>query len=171
MTLAPDIRRILLAETLINVAASALIAAVITWLTFRGKTDVDWVGGPESGAFGIVPGTFMFTAVVTIVLSIIMSKRVERGAVSSLPPANLPTPLRWLPANVALRGVALGALAWLALVPLTMVLLRAVGPESTSFGALMIFYVAYFALLALIIVPIIVLRAVAGASPRASVTG
>ena len=85
MTLPADARRVLTQETVLNTVISGILAALITWLIFRGQEDIPLLGGPESGAFGIVPGTFMFSAVVTLALSLIMRGRINKGSVTRLP--------------------------------------------------------------------------------------
>lgn len=153
-----DAKKIIIQETITNMIVNAVLATIITWLVFRGKQDVPLIGGPESGAFGIVPGTFLFTAAITIALSLIMRRRISRGNVALLPMGSMPVIRRFLPEHILLRGLALGAAIWVVLVPLTLTLLSTMLADRVSFSTLLIFYIVYFVILAAIIVPVIVLR-------------
>lgn len=128
MTLPADARRVLIQETVVNTVISGALAALITWLIFRGRQDIPLLGGPESGVFGIVPGTFMFSALVTLALSLIM------------------------------RAVVAGLIMWLLIVPATLLLLSASAPPVVSFAGLLAFFVVYFVVLTLIVVPLVILR-------------
>jgi len=158
MTLPGDTRRVLAQETVLNTVISGILTALITWLIFGNQEDIPLLGGPESGAFGIVPGTFMFSAVVTLALSLIMRGRINKGSVTRLPAGSLSLLRKLLPSQVFLRSIAAGLIMWLLLVPTTLLLLSALAPSSISFTGLLVLFVAYFVVLTLIVVPAVILR-------------
>jgi hypothetical protein len=91
--------------------------------------------------------------------------RVRRGRVHRWP-AGRPLPASWLPRNVVLRGVAFAAAMTLALVPATFLLVRGgiaagVLPAAWPFGAMLALFCAYFGLLAYLVTPPVVRRALA----------
>jgi hypothetical protein len=152
-------------ETVANTAITILLAAAIVWALFHGRAAIPALAPPPGGIFGLLPGTFNFTLLVTIVLTLVVRGRVRKGRVGRWAPGRA-VPLRWLPANVVLRGLALAALATLAFVPATYLLVRAgigtgVLPAEWSFGAMLLLFCAYFGLLALWVTPVVVRRALA----------
>jgi hypothetical protein len=152
-------------ETLANTAITVVLAAAIAWLMFRGQSQIEALAPPPGGIFGIVPGTFNFTLLVTIVLTLVIRGRVRRGRAQRWP-AGRPLPATWLPRNVVLRGLAFAAAMTLTLVPATFLLVRGgiaagVLPAAWPFGAMLALFCAYFGLLAYLVTPPVVRRALA----------
>jgi hypothetical protein len=152
-------------ETVANTVITVVLAAAITWALFHGQSTIPALAPPPGGIFGLLPGTFNFTLLVTIVLTLVIRGRVRRGGVGRWPTGRA-VPLRWLPANVVLRGLVLAAVVTLVLVPATFLLVRAgigagVLPYEWSFAGMLLLFCAYFGLLALWVTPVIVRRALA----------
>lgn len=161
--LAGDPLRMVRTETVANTIATVVIAAVIAWLMFGGQPSITALAAPPGGIFGIAPGTFNFTLLVTLVLTSVIRGRVRRGRVGRLPVSGLAARL---PRHLLLRAVALATVTTVAFVPLTFGLVRAgigagVFPAAWSFAAIVAFFCAYFALVSLVVTPPIVRRALA----------
>lgn len=146
-------------EAVVGAIVNSLVAVIVVWALYRGRAPVP-VLGTDGGAFGIIPGTFMLTLLMTIGLTMAVRGRVKAGAVSRIERWQAGVGAR-LPANVVLRAVTLAGSAWVCCVPVTLALLATAGPAAWSFAAVMAFNVVYFALLSLLVVPVMVRRALA----------
>ena len=151
-------------ETIINTVVTAVIAAVLSWVLFRNQADVPALASPPGGIFGILPGTFNFSLLVTIGLTLVIRGRVRGGSAARLAPADGSQVGSSLPANVVLRGLLLALLATLTFVPVAgLAVWTAVRtglvPSSWTLADMLLFYVVYFVVLSLVITPIIVWRA------------
>jgi hypothetical protein len=160
---AADPMRMVRTETAINTVATVVIAGAISWLLFRGQDSIPALAAPPGGIFGIVPGTFNFTLLVTLVLTLVIRGRLRAGRVRRLPPAGI---VARLPRHAFARALVLAAATTLAFVPLTFALVRAgIGAglltNSWSFAGMLAFFCAYFAVVALAVTPLIVRRALA----------
>jgi hypothetical protein len=119
------------------------------------------IAEPPDGIFGILPGTFNFTLLVTLGLTLALRARL-RAAPRVAMPAN--SPWSWLPRHLILRALLLAILATLAFVPLTMIAIRALVasgalPLQWSLGAMIAFFVGYFVLVTWAVTPAVVWRA------------
>ena len=157
-------QRLVRRETVVNLAVSAVLAAFVGWLIFRGDTALVALAPPLGGVFGIVPGTFNFTLLVTLGLSMVIRKRVRAGAAPLLDASHAGTRWARLPQPLSLRALTLAVLATLTFVPLTLLLVRvAIGagllPAQWSFAGMLGFFVVYFVLLTWAVTPIVVWRA------------
>ena len=145
-------------ETIANTIASMLIAVALSWLLFNGRCALPALDAPPRGIFGIFPGTFNFTLLVTIALTLIVRRRTRLGLISRCARSNR------LPANVLLRGLLLASVATVLLAPVSMLLVQT-GirggwlPALWSLPGMTVFFVLYFALLSLLITPVVVRRA------------
>lgn len=144
-------------ETISNVIASAVIGGLIAWLLFRGATAIEPFAKPPGGVFGIIPGTFNFSLLVTVVLTLILRRRFRGGPAFETGSGSK----RQLPANVAVRGLVLAAGATLLLVPATMLLIwlgtrAGLLPATWSASGMIAFFVVYFVLLTWVLTPVIV---------------
>lgn len=161
ITLENQHRRNLKSETAISVIANAAVSGLFAWGIFHGEATV-----PLWGANGIVvdlvPTVFMITLALTIALTLVTRGRIRRG--------KLPVPewsshdLGWigrLPAKVLYRAPVLALLMTLVLVPLSAVVLVAAGVGSMSFPVFFVFKLIYGAAFAVLITPVIILRALA----------
>ena len=131
---------------------------------FRGESEIPPFTTPPSGIFGILPGTFNFTCLVTLVLTLVVRRRVKTGVVGRSADGEGLRVGSALPANVALRALVLALAATLSAVPLTAgalwcgVQAGLIPPVWSKLGML-VFFVVYFVVLALAITPIVVRRA------------
>lgn len=151
-------------EIRINTLATAVIAAVLTWLIFRGRNPIEVFEAPPHGIFGLFPGSFNFTLLVALVLTLVTRSRVRRGEV---PRANLrraPRLVALLPAHIVIRALMLALCAlllWAVPVAASLWGLIHVGlmaPQWTMAGMLGLF-VVHFSLLSWWVTPLVVWRA------------
>lgn len=145
-------------ETIANTIASVVIAAMLTWLIFHGRPAIPALDSPPGGIFGIFPGTFNFTLLVTIALTLIVRKRVNTALVARR------VAVTQLPTNVLLRGLVLALAATTLMAPTGLALVymgihAGLLPALWSLYGMMGFFVSYFALLSVLITPVIVRRA------------
>ncbi len=153
-------------ETSINTAVTAVIAAALSCVIFRGHSSIVALSPPVGGILGILPGTFNFTLLVTLALTLITRRRVRSG---SCPP--LARGVRRgiggaLPANLIGRAIVLAAVATLVFVTLGaggvwLATRLSALPIEWSFLSMLGFYVVYFVFLSLVVTPIILWRALA----------
>ena len=156
--------RLVRKETAINTVVTAVIAAVLSWVIFRNQTDAPALAAPPGGIFGILPGTFNFSLLVTIGLTLVIRGRVRGGAAARLAPTDGSQVGSSLPANVVVRGLVLALLATLTFVPLAGLAVwtsvrTGLVPSGWTLTGMLLFYVVYFVVLSLVITPIIVWRA------------
>ncbi len=153
-------------ETLINTVATAVIAAALSWAIFRGNSSIVALSPPVGGILGILPGTFNFTLLVTIALTLITRRRVRSGLCPPLARDAMKGIRGALPSNVIARAIVLAAMATLAFVTVCeggvwlAIRLNAV-PIEWSFPGMLGFYVVYFVVLSLVVTPIILSRSLA----------
>jgi hypothetical protein len=142
-------------ETLIAVVVNCVIAAALTWITVEPSRPSVLVGGPGAGAFGILPGTFLFTFLLSLGLSFALRARIRRGELCA---EDRETALwvRLLPRNVLLRAFLLAAAATFLGPPATFSLLHWLAPGTAPFSVALTVNIVYFALLACLVVPVIV---------------
>jgi hypothetical protein len=151
-------------ETIANTVATAVIAALLTVLIFRGRDLIPAFEAPPGGIFGILPGTFNFTLLVTLVLSQVIRARVRRGGAPRAPRVAGLLRGAWLPSNLLLRALLLAAVATVLLVPLSAGLVRGlvglgVLPEAWSLAGMGGYFVLHFVVLSLLVTPPVVWRA------------
>ena len=162
--LAHEQRQLIRKETIANTLATAVIAALLTWLIFHGREAIPVFDAPPYGLFGILPGTFNFTLLVTLALTLITRARVRRGQVSRIEGAQAPSLIAALPGNVLLRALTLALSAVLFLAALTFALVWLVIhagllPPRWSFAGIMALFVLHFVVLSLLVTPVVVWRA------------
>lgn len=154
-------RRNLKSETAISVVANTAVSGIFAWGLFHGVESIP-LWGAQGIVVDLVPTVFMITLVLTIALTLITRGRLRKG--------KLPLPA-WrrsdlgvigrLPACIALRAPVLALCMTLALVPLSALLLVLAGVDSMRFTNFFLFKLAYGAAFALLVTPIILLRALA----------
>lgn len=153
-------------ETAINTVATALIAAALSWVLFRGHSSIVALSPPVGGILGILPGTFNFTLLVTLALTLITRRRVRSGSCPPLAREARRGIGAALPANLIVRAIVLAAVATVVFVTLgaggvwLATRLTAL-PIEWSFQSVLGFYVVYFVILSLVVTPIILWRALA----------
>ena len=156
--------RLVRKETAINTVITAVVAAVLSWVIFRNQADIRALAAPPAGIFGILPGTFNFSLLVTIGLTLVIRARVRGGIAARLAAADGSRVGSGLPANIVLRGLVLALLATLTFVPVTtaavwVAMQTGIVPAAWTFAGMLLFFVVYFVVLSLVITPIVVWRA------------
>ena len=151
-------------ETVGNIIATVVIAALLSWAVFRGETQIAAFAPVPGGIFGILPGTFNFTLLVTIALTLITRRRVRAGLYRRLEPCEGLQIGAALPRSVLLRALMLAAIATIIYVPVGAGVSWAgirVGliPGAWSFAGMLFFFVLYFAALAVVLTPVVLWRA------------
>ena len=151
-------------ETFANTVATAVIAAVLSWAIFRGKTSIVALAPPIGGIFGVLPGTFNFTLLVTLALTMITRRRVSAGVYRRLGAGEGAHLGARLPANIILRALTLAALATVVFVPVGAGLVwgaTRIGalPVAWSFAGMLLYFVVYFSALSMAVTPPILWRA------------
>ncbi len=151
-------------ETIANTIATAVIAVLLSWLIFRGRDAIGAFEAPPGGIFGILPGTFNFTLLVTVVLTLVVRGRVRRGDIARLAANEGSMRGASLPANLLLRAVALALVATLLLVPLSAgavyaLIVGGLLPERWSLVGMSGFFALHFVVLSLLVTPVVVWRA------------
>ena len=163
-TLAPQQRDLIRKETIVNTLATAVIAVLLTWLIFHGRETIQVFDAPPYGLFGILPGTFNFTLLVTLALTLITRARVRRGQVEHLDRVQTPSLIAALPVNVVLRALTLALSAVVFLASLTFgvvwLLIRAgLLPPQWTFPGIAALFLVHFVVLSLLVTPVVVWRA------------
>ena len=151
-------------ETLIAVVVNCVIAAALTWISVEHSRPSILVGGPGAGAFGILPGTFLFTFLLTLGLSFVVRARIRRGELR-LADQKAASWIRVLPQNVLLRALVLAVAATLIGPPVAFMGLLALAPDAAPFILALTVNVIYFALLACLVVPVIIRSVAFHAAP------
>ena len=150
-TLTPGQLRYLRKEALISIAINAGLSALFAVLVFR--------GGPatvEAVAVDALPQSFMIALMTTLVPTLLTRKRLRAGVVQPLAGRG-----PRLPANLALRALLVAAGAALIGGALHWLLLPRLGAAVWPFDAVLAFKVGYGALLARLLAPLILRRALA----------
>lgn len=145
-------------EVLLAVLGNVVVAVIIVWVLFGGEELIP-VLGTEGGAFGVVPGTFLFTLGLTVGLTLTIRGRIRKGVIARLPLSEAPSLARRLPQSLPLRGLLLALAAEICLVPATLALLSWLAPATWSFAAVLAFNILYFVLMCMLVVPTVVWRA------------
>lgn len=151
-------------ETEINTVVTAVIAALLSWQIFRGQHSIAAINPPVGGMLGILPGTFNFTLLVSLALTLITRRRVHRGLFRRLALHERNYLGTQLPRNILARSLLLAVLATLVFVPATVGAVWAVVragwiSPNWSFLGMALFFVVYFVILSMVVTPIIIWRA------------
>lgn len=135
-------------ETAIGIVLNIVVSAAFVWLMFGGRATIG-LWGMDGLAFDLVPTTFMITLMTTIALTFLTRARVRAGGVAALGGGS------WLPAFPPIRGVLLGLVATVAIVPAIVGLLALGWGRDWSFDEVLGFKMAYGAALGLLVTPIV----------------
>lgn len=147
-----ETRRTMMIEAAISILPNALFSAFFVWLLFRGTRRIG-LWGADGVAFDLVPTTFMLTLITTLLVTWLVRRHVAAGATR---PAAGTTKL---PRNRLVRGVLLGLLMVVLLVPVTIAALNQFWAGDWTFGQMLLFKVVYGVAVGLIVTPIVVLAA------------
>ncbi|WP_425228941.1 hypothetical protein [Sphingomonas sp.] len=144
-------------ETCVSIAINALIPAGIIWLV--------GIPGPEAlgGATGLVQGMLkaagLATLLMTLVLTAILRARLRKGGLPRTPAVTGPG--RFLPARLLPRAIVLALAAIALLVPLGTLAALALHILPLTRVGLLIFNIAFGAMVGLTMAPPLVRRALA----------
>jgi len=158
VSVSPTLRRYLLLEHGIGSAVfNFVLNGVIAWGLFRGLADVPLWG--QQSIAGDTLGTTLFLPLFTCLIVTPLVRRHLRardvGAIDRSPTAD--ALLRWLPASSFRRGLWLGAACVVAVAPLAIGTLAALGITGMPFWGFVTFKAAFAAGLALAVQPLIAL--------------
>ena len=151
-------------ETQINTVVTAAIAALVSWQIFGGGQGIAAINPPVGGMLGILPGTFNFTLLVSLALTLVTRRRVRLGKFRQLTLPERDYAGSQLPRNIVARSVLLAVLATIVFVPISVGVVWAatragwVSPN-WSFLGMTLFFVVYFVILSIVVTPIIIWRA------------
>ena len=147
-------QRYILIETIISAVLNAIVGTLFVFLMFGGMPQIGLWG--EAGlAFDLVPTVFMITLMTTIALTLITRSRIAAGKVARA------APVSGLPSNPIVRGLLFAVAAALTIAPVSAAILYAIWPVTGdwTFNTVLVFKIAYCALLGLLITPTIVRHA------------
>jgi hypothetical protein len=150
--LTPEQRSYVRKESAISVAINAALSAVFAFIVFGGPA----YATVEDIAFDAFPQSFMIALMSTLVPTAITRQRLRAGTVQPLAGG-----AGFLPNNLILRALIVAAGAALVGGALHWLLLPSLAPPLWAFAAVLIYKVAYGALLATAIAPFILRRALA----------
>ncbi|MBA3895576.1 MAG: hypothetical protein H0X36_00230 [Sphingomonadaceae bacterium] len=148
-------RKFVWIQQAVSAVLNALVSALFVWVMFGGLTAVE-LWGKTGLAFDLVPTTFMITLMTAVALTLVTRAAVRNGQVPPLATSGLP-----LPRHLLLRAPLLALAATMTLVPLSVGVLRSTWHGDWSYGAVMIFKIAYGVMLGAIITPIVIKAALA----------
>jgi hypothetical protein len=151
--LSPGQRLYVRRETLIGIAINAVLSALFVFLLFGGSETIP----VRDIALDAVPQSFMIALMTTIVPTLLTRKRLRQGEVEALADANA------LPSNLLLRALLVAAASAVIGGALHWLLLPALAPATWSFLALLAYKIVYGAVLAWLLGPILLRRALADA--------
>ncbi len=132
-------------ETLIAMLINSLFSAAFVFIVFGGREQVA-LWGASGLALDFVPQTFIITVMTVVVATLLTRKRVRHGAV----PALTAKPSR-LPQNVFLRAALLAVMATVVLGGVATAALAVVWSGPYVFITVLVFKIAYGALVAAVI--------------------
>lgn len=152
-------RRYMLLDFTLGSIPNAVISGVAAYFIFRHLATVPLWGG-QGIAFDFVATVFLVTLVQLTVCTSLTRKRVRAGDIRAIdvPRDELPV-LRVLPHNVVLRGILMGIAATAVLVPLSIVVMLALGVEALPLGVFVAFKACYGPAVGSVTAPIVYLAA------------
>ena len=137
-------RRLLLAETVLAIGVNCLLTVVAAYLV-AGKMQQVPLWGPGGIAVDLFPTFFMITFMTTLIPTVLIRRRMARGAVA---PLRAPARSRLVGVRPVTRALLFAAAATLLFAPCTAALLWALGLEQLPFVS----FVAFKAGLAIVYV-------------------
>lgn len=153
-------KRYIVRETLVGIILNIVVSAIFVWLMFHGLPRIG-LWGMEGLAFDLVPTTFMITLMTTIALTFITRGRMRAGVVA--PMRSIGPALHGFP---PLRGLILGLLFTIALVPPIIGVLAFLWRRDWSYGEVMGFKIVYGASLGAVVTPVVLRLALADGEGR-----
>ena len=133
-------------ETGVSIVINSALSALFFWLVFAGVDPVP-VWGMGNWVFDFVPQSFMIALMSTLVPGALTAKAIRAGKIRGHGKAN------WLPGNLPGRAVVLAALSALGGASSIALLARASGVTEITWATALGLKVAYGAMLAIIVTP------------------
>jgi hypothetical protein len=149
-------------------ALNCAMNAGYTWALWRPDDALPLFG--EGGVAFDLASTPVWIAVLSTLLGSAAVRRQLRSGQVTPPAASAPSILAGLPTSIALRAVALGAVAAISLMLPIWLLFQASGLETLSLQAAVLTKVALTAPLTVLIVPLVILAALADVQRGRGVT-
>lgn len=148
-------------ETVANTIVTGAVAVLVTWLIFRNRELVPIFEAPPRGAFGIVPGTFNFTLLVTLILTLVVRVRVRKGRIGRGEVSRLAWFTHLMPRNVLMRAVFMACVMSLVFLPLTygsiwLAVKGGLVPPAWSMMGMELLFGAHFMLLSVVVTSLVV---------------
>jgi len=154
-----SLRHYLLMEHVVGAAiVNMLLNALIAWLSFR-HVDVVPLWGEQSIAGDMVGTTIILPLLTCLIVTRIVAWHLRQGRISPKEWSGDGGVLRRLPQGAFRRGLALGAMSTVVVVPLLVGGLLAVGTASMELETFVIFKASYAGLLGAMVQPVVALWA------------
>jgi len=164
-----DHRRYLIVEQGVGAALfNFLLNGVIAWALFR-HLDVVPLWGDQSIAGDTIATGILLPLLTCLIVTGLVRRHVLAGNLPPLPAAH--PAVAWMPQRAFVRGLVLALLASLTLVPTTLALLATLGVEGFGFWPFVLFKAAWAAGAALIVTPLVALRAIGDARIAGTTAG
>ena len=159
----PQFRRYLLTEHVIGAAiVNFLLNALIAWLSFRHLDRVPLWGEQSIGA-DLIGTTIILPLLTCLIVTRIVGVHLRHGRVSASDvPGDLRPVLAKLPDRIFVRGLALGVLTTVVAAPVILLFLYVAGVDDMALRPFLLFKASYAAVLAMMVQPIVAMRAVRG---------
>jgi hypothetical protein len=158
VSVSPALRRYLLLEHGVGSAVfNFVLNGVIAWLLFRGVADVP-LWGQQSIAGDTIGTTLLLPLFTCLIVTPLVRRHLrarDLGVIGWSPTAD--ALLRWLPTSTFRRGLLLGAACVVAVAPLAIGTLTALGIAGLPFWGFVTFKAGFAAALALTVQPMIAL--------------
>jgi hypothetical protein len=158
VSVSPDLRRYLLLEHGIGSAVfNFVLNGVLAWLLFRGVVEVP-LWGQQSIAGDTIGTTLLLPLLTCLIVTPLVRRHLharDLGVIGWSPLAD--ALLRWLPAGTFRRGLWLGTACMVAVAPLAIGALGALGIARMPFWGFVTFKATFAAGLALAVQPLIAL--------------
>ena len=167
MPLSPAHKNLLLGQALGSVLLNIPLNGGAAWATFP-PIEALPVFAKGNCVAGDTIGTSFFLPLTTCLILTPIVRRVLRGSAAlSIPRADLPAYVRFLPKNFVGRGALVGLLSALTMGILTLILLGLFGPASMTKAQVTLYKAVYTAILGIIVTPLFGYRALADVPPKA----
>lgn len=154
-----SLRHYLLMEHVLGAAlVNVLLNGLIAWLLFR-HVDVVPLWGEQSILGDMIGTTIILPLLTCLIVTRIVAWHLRQGRISPTEWPGNGGVLRKLPEGAFRRGLALGAISTVVVVPLLVSALLVVGAASLELQAFVIFKASYAGLLAAVVQPAVALWA------------
>lgn len=151
-------RRYVRTETIVSIVLNAAVSALFVWIVFRGQ-DVIPLWGAQGLVVDLIPTCFAITLMSTIAMTLLTRVRLKRNRVERV--STTTGIARFLPRALPLRAFAFALAVTVIAVPLSAAALALVGFDGRAYNTVLAFKIAYGAVLAVLISPPILVRALA----------